>query len=382
MAGQNVYFSISNGWRPLVYLQPFLTSPARYIYMMHHRMSRYWVFQFLGWGLFAVINIFFAVAFNRFDESVMLRIIFYTEMGILISHLMREVIHRMDILLKSLRAQILNFVVLTFIFSFLIACVVSPFETIYGLRLDSTGRQLPYFSLLFTNFLSLFPLFLFWNAFYFMYHFISKMRKQELDTIKLEALVRQLELQTIKAHINPHFIFNSLNSIRALVDEHPARARECITRLSNILRSSLSADKAETVSFEKELAIVRDYLELERMRFEERLQVQIDVDEKSLRQMVPPMMLQTLVENAIKHGISKQVEGGSVRIVSSMRGQSHELLVQNTGHLNGFRSSGGFGLSSTRDRLNLLYGDRADFEIKQVEKNLVEAKVRLPLGNK
>lgn len=346
---------------------------------MRRRISRYWAFQFFGWGLFAVINIFFAVAFNRFDESVMLRIIFYTEMGVIISHLMREVIHRMEIIIKSLRAQILNFLVLTFVFSFLIACVVSPFETIYLLRLDGAGRQLPYFSLLFTNFLSLFPLFLFWNAFYFMYHFIGKMRKQELDTVKLEALVRQLELQTIKAHINPHFIFNSLNSIRALIDEHPARARECVTKLSNILRSSLSADKAETVVFEKELAIVRDYLELERMRFEERLEVEIDVDEQSLRQMVPPMMLQTLVENAIKHGISKQVQGGRVRIVTELTGAQHELLVQNTGQLNGYQKSTGFGLSSTRDRLSLLYGEKAKFEITQKAPNLVEAKVLLPL---
>ena len=129
-----------------------------------------------------------------------------------------------------------------------------------------------------------------------------KKNMQELDTIKLEALVRQLEVQTIKAHINPHFIFNSLNGIKALIDEDPERARDAISQLSKILRSSLSAEKAETVVFEKELEIVKAYLDLESMRFEERLQVEFAIDEATLNSQVPPMMLQTLVENAIKHG--------------------------------------------------------------------------------
>jgi LytS/YehU family sensor histidine kinase len=121
-------------------------------------------------------------------------------------------------------------------------------------------------------------------------------------------MVKELELQTIKAHINPHFIFNSLNSIRALVDENPERARKAVTELSNILRSSLQSDKMETVSLQKELSIVKDYLALEYMRFEDRLKIVYDIDEDTLDRPVPPMMLQTLVENAIKHGISKQMD--------------------------------------------------------------------------
>ena len=115
----------------------------------------------------------------------------------------------------------------------------------------------------------------------------------------MEALVKSLELNTIKAHINPHFIFNALNSIRALIDENPQRARNAITELSNILRSSMQTEKMETVPFERELNIVKDYLALENMRFEDRLKVEYDIDEDTLNQPVPPMMLQTLVENAI-----------------------------------------------------------------------------------
>ncbi len=175
-----------------------------------------------------------------------------------------------------------------------------------------------------------------WNLIYFIYHYVTKSRKQQLDTLQLEALVKELELKTIKAHINPHFIFNSLNSIRALVDENPERAREAITELSNILRSSMQADKSETVTLEKELNIVKDYLALENMRFEDRLKIEYEIDEDTLDQPVPPMMLQTLVENAIKHGISKQINGGVVRVISDFKDNYHELAVQNTGQLNGY----------------------------------------------
>jgi LytS/YehU family sensor histidine kinase len=211
-----------------------------------------------------------------------------------------------------------------------------------------------------------------------MYHFMAKTRKQEMDTIKLEALVKALELKTIKANINPHFIFNALNGIRALIDEDPARARRAVTELSNILRSSLSTEKGETVSLEDELKIVKDYLALENMRFEDRLKIEYEIDDDTLDQQVPPMMLQTLVENAIKHGISKNIRGGLVRIISDFSGNFHELAVQNTGYLNGGLSHQGFGLSSTQDRLNLLYGEKAKFEIKQINPDLVEAKVLIP----
>jgi two-component system LytT family sensor kinase len=123
---------------------------------------------------------------------------------------------------------------------------------------------------------------------------------------------------------------------------------------------------------------VKDYLALENMRFEDRLRIEYQIDEDTLDQPVPPMMLQTLVENAIKHGISKQINGGVVRIISDFKENYHEMAVQNTGYLNGYTNNEGFGISSTTNRLSLLYGDKAKFEIKQVTPSLVEAKVLIP----
>ncbi len=217
-----------------------------------------------------------------------------------------------------------------------------------------------------------------WLLIYMMWHYLMRNRKDEIDKISLEKTVKELELNTIKSHINPHFIFNSLNSIRALVDENPQRARTAITELSNILRSSMQVEKMETVPLEKELNIVKDYLALEQMRFEERLKVEMQIEDDTLQQPVPPMMLQTLVENAIKHGISKRIKGGVVKIISRYTDHHCELIVQNTGSLEGDVAPEGFGTKSTRDRLKFLFQGKADFQIKNINGSEVQAKITMP----
>ena len=218
-----------------------------------------------------------------------------------------------------------------------------------------------------------------WLLLYMVWHFVERNRNDQVDRLTLEKTVKELEVKTIKSHINPHFIFNSLNSIRALVDENPERARKAITELSNILRSSMQVEKMETVPLHKELDIVKDYLALEQMRFEERLKVELKIDEDTLEQPVPPMMLQTLVENAIKHGISKSINGGFIKICSDFTDHNHELVVQNSGQLNGEMYEDGFGIRSTQDRLRFLYQGKARFEIKNVNGNMVESKIIMPI---
>ncbi len=219
-----------------------------------------------------------------------------------------------------------------------------------------------------------------WLLLYMVWHYLERNRKDEIDKLSLEKTVKELELNTIKSHINPHFIFNSLNSIRAMVDENPQRARTAITELSNILRSSMQVEKMETVPLQKELDIVKDYLALEHMRFEERLKIEMDIDEDTLEQPVPPMMLQTLVENAIKHGISKKIKGGVVKIISRFTDHHFELIVQNSGTIDDELLPEGFGLTSTRDRLKFLFQGKAEFQIKKINGSEVQAKIVMPIS--
>jgi sensor histidine kinase YesM len=346
---------------------------------MLKKISPYWLCQIGGWLAYCIVWIFIYLTVRTKVQPHFYEVLFCDALiGLAVTHLMRFLIRSLNMLKLPLKKQITNLLILTLVFSFLYAFVCVVIEDQLQLEMESMKN----FTLFNKTIRASFGAFLFlliWNLIYFTYHYVLKSRNDQLDKVRLESLVKELELKTIKSHINPHFIFNALNSIRALVDEDPQRARTAITGLSNILRSSMYAEKLETTRFEKELDIVKDYLALEHIRFEDRLKVEYDIDEDTLDQPVPPMMLQTLVENAIKHGISKQVDGGVIKIKSDFIENHYELVVQNTGHLNGSRNSDGFGIASTQNRLLLLFGSKAKFAIKDTDNNLVEAKVIMPV---
>ena len=343
-----------------------------------HKIPKYWLFQAIGWGMFILISTFFAITFGQFSPIIFGRLITFVGIGLLFSHLMRNVIKRTNILQRPLNQQFIGLFLITLFFAILVGISESFCTRIFDIRIDKEENR-GEAEVVATNAYIAFVYFLMWNSIYFIYHYIAKSRSQQLDTLRLQAMVKELELKTIKSHINPHFIFNALNSIRALIDENPLRARDAVTELSNILRSSMQSENLETVTLERELSIVRDYLALEHIRFENRLRVEFDIDEDTLDQPIPPMMLQTLVENAIKHGISKHIDGGVVKIISDFKGNNHELIVRNTGKLNGGMNKEGFGLSSTSSRLGLLFGGNASFEISDINGNMVEARVSIPV---
>src|SRR5580704_17126840 len=312
---------------------------------MQKTSKYYWWFQIGGWGILALILILINLLFGqRVDEHFLIGLGIKMLVGIFTTHLFRLYIHHAGWLALPVEKALPRLAI-----GILIVCLLDTIiriSVISWLDPSASNKKLEFSTsfLLVTveNGLYIIP----WTLLYYFFHYIQKTRNQELDTLKLEALVKELELKTIKSHINPHFIFNALNSIRALIDENPLRARTAITELSNILRSSMQTEKQETVTFEKELNIVKDYLALEHIRFEDRLSVEYEIDEDTLDQPIPPMMLQTLVENAIKHGISRQVDGGKVRIVSDFKDNFHELVILNTGVFNGNRDVDGFGLAS------------------------------------
>ncbi len=348
---------------------------------MQLKLSKYWMCQLGGWGANFAINTFFylTLSVRKIDDFTKFMIIGFF-LGIIFSHLMRSVIREYKFLEKPLKLQIISFLMVTVLFAIIYAIADVGFAKTFGLT-GMNYQKISIINEISRNAINSFFLLFIWNLIYYTFHYVENNRKQQVDTLKLQSLVKELELRTIKSHINPHFIFNALNSIRALVDENPSRARTAITELSNILRSSMQVEKLETVPLEKELNIVKDYLALEKMRFEERLMIEMDIDEDTLDLPVPPMMLQTLVENAIKHGVSKKINGGLVRIISDFVGNHHELIVQNSGQLNGYINDEGFGIQSTQDRLNLLYQGKASFEIKNLNDEIVESKIIMPLLN-
>ncbi|MDB5201917.1 MAG: sensor histidine kinase [Ferruginibacter sp.] len=348
---------------------------------MFKNLSKYWWCQIIGWSINIAISVFFVITFGKSSPLYFTSLICTCLVGLIVTHIMRMNIHSLKVLDKPIQQQVFYFIVLTIVFSILFGVIAESIDFLIGYKPERLQKYSKAERLFLSSFNALW-LILIWNLSYYIYHYVERNRKQELDTFRLEAMVKSLELKTIKSHINPHFIFNALNSIRALVDENPERARTAITELSNILRSSLRAEQQETVPLQQELDIVRDYLALEHMRFEERLQIEMDIDPDTLTQSVPPMMLQTLVENAIKHGISKKIDGGFIRIASIYKDNHHELVVQNSGTLNGNgHSVEGFGIKSTQDRLNLLYQGKALFEIQDIKQSgMVQSRIIMPVA--
>lgn len=349
---------------------------------MRKKISYYWLCQILGWSAFILVYIFFYLTLSKRETPFFYEVLFLeAAVGFLVTHVMRSFIRYFKLVEKPVNEQGFYIFFVSFVFGVLYAAAGTTLERVLQIE-PPKYTEVSLTNKIFRAAMGSFLFTLIWNLIYFGYHYVIRARQALIDRVRLQSLVKELELKTIKAHINPHFIFNALNSIRALIDENPGRARNAITELSNILRSSMQAEKQETVPFEKELSIVKDYLALEYIRFEDRLRIEYHIDEDTLDQPVPPMMLQTLVENAIKHGIGKQISGGVVKVVSDFRNNFHELIVQNTGHLNGYMTSGdGFGLSSTRNRLHLLFGEKANFEIRQVDGGLVEARILIPVDN-
>ncbi|HWX56452.1 MAG TPA: histidine kinase [Verrucomicrobiae bacterium] len=209
-------------------------------------------------------------------------------------------------------------------------------------------------------------LFAIWLMVYLAVHEFRHRRVAEVHALRLELVAQEAQLRGLRAQLNPHFLFNCLNSLRELIVEDPPRAQTMVTQLSGLLRYSLQSDHLEQVLLEDEVEAVKDYLALEAIRFEERLRVRWSIAPDAGQVPVPPMVLQTLVENALKHGISRRPEGGEISIKAAIRNSRLELEVVNSGELSGHPSGEGIGLRNARARLQLLYGDKAKIVLENV----------------
>jgi hypothetical protein len=364
---------------------------------MFKNKSYYWACQIGGWLTYALTILFFSYFLQRELNALFLERIFLgISLGVLVSHLLRKALIKINLRPPTSSNQLWKILLLILIFASLYSFLNSSFVEIFKLYdIRREGEIKTPFVLswdqivqnwdgerfnkrfLFSVILDT-PIFLVWMSIYVLWHYIEFTNAEALKKLKLESLIKELELKTIKSQINPHFIFNALNSIRALVDEDPERARKAITELSNILRSSIQVDKVEITSLQKELAIVKDYLALEYIRFADRLKVEYEIDDAVSHFAIPPMMLQTLVENAIKHGLSKQPGDCLIKIIAKIEEGKMVIMVENSGKLEA-TGNDGFGLQSTRDRLNILYSGEAEFDIYQCQPNQVTAKLTIPI---
>jgi two-component system, LytTR family, sensor histidine kinase AlgZ len=208
--------------------------------------------------------------------------------------------------------------------------------------------------------------YLFAVSFHYVLLGVDATRRAEQHSMELSILAREAELRALRAQVHPHFLFNSLNSISALVSIDPLRAREMCVLLAEFFRKTLALGEKAEVTVEEELAVARAYLAIEAMRLGTRLSVEEGVDEAARACRLPPLLLQPLVENAIRHGIATRPDGGVLRIEARTDGQRMRISVENPFDPDAPPRPGvGVGLANVRRRLLAGYGDRARVEAER-----------------
>ncbi len=209
------------------------------------------------------------------------------------------------------------------------------------------------------------------------YEYFQRAQNEELQRSQLQQALAASELQVLKSQLHPHFLFNTLNGISILTDSNPARARAMVLKLSGLLRTALEYGNSDLISLAEELRFIEGYLDLEKMRLEDRLRVRWDVDAATREMLVPQLILQPLVENAIVHGIACCREGGWIEVASRRRKNLLELEIKNSVGGKGQRGTG-LGLQNTSTRLRHLYADEGTFSFKIAQEGVAIATLVFP----
>lgn len=333
----------------------------------------YWILQLFGWTAWALFNIFllFFADIATLNQSL---IIFILSGYYLIStHFLRYVVLKnnwLELSLIQLLPRILFFSVLLGISNYLVHIIGSTiFETI---NIESDLDLM----VMLGNLIYSVVFYVIWAAIYFIFHYFERYNA----SLKYDAIIYEIELNKLKSQLNPHFIFNALNSIRALVDEDPLKSKRAITQLSNILRNSLIMNKRKLIDFNDEIKTVKDYLDLEAIRLEERLKVNIDISPEADSFQIPPLMIQTLVENGIKHGVATLTKGGQISLKAWQEEDQLRVQIRNSGqYLNGSgKNNTGYGIENTEQRLNLIFGESASFKIGNENNQSVLTEIKIP----
>lgn len=362
---------------------------ARHAVTSPRASQTYWLCQFGGWGLYSALQFWAGASLMRLPWARLgIEILVLNGIGLIFTHRLRAYIHAHEWNAYRLRSLVPRIAVASLLLALPLA-LVSPFASVSSLQnTESLIRELApnlqfyfgpliNFAHLWANWTTLFAL---WLVVYFVASSLRRRRSAELRQSELTRSLQQAELRLMKAQLNPHFLFNALNTVRSLIADNPQAAQIAVTRFANTLRYALSAGQQDIVPLYKELEIVQDYLEIESLRLEDRLIVDYTVSDEASTVGIPTMLLQTLVENAIKHGIAELPEGGRVKVDAVVRGGVLLLEVTNSRPAGIVRTAEGIGLRNSAERLRLIFGPSATVSLDLSQQNLAVANVRIPVG--
>lgn len=348
-----------------------------------HILTLYWKCQLTGWGL---VSVYWAYTVYTRDNYgflyTLLNYILDVSIGVFLTHLYRDFALKLKWSRLPIKKLLIR-VVPTILLLAVMYMIINNFKW-YVYWVLIVGKESNLWSSLFywdPIFITGLRLMSIWVLAYHLYHYYQKEVNTAKENSKLLLIAKQAQLDNLSAQLNPHFLFNSLNSIKSLVVENPNNARRAIDLLSDLLRSSLYEKDKGLITISDELSLVKDYIELEKMRFEERLQLEVTIDKTLHDFKIPTLSIQLLIENAIKHGIDTIVDGGIIYLKIEKLNDTVQITVQNPGSLKNSSKSLGLGLKNLQERLIIQYKGNAMFNLKEIDKIAVLAIITIPIKN-
>ena len=336
----------------------------------------YWICQVGGWFIFIAMELSSYIRLDGFKWPLLTNAIVNLTLGIMVTHTYRLFLIKQGWLSLPLVKLIPRAIVMVFIMVSILTAINIPLDRItypFFKQIEIT------FGFLLGYFFNLSKFVLLWTLTYHLFQYWERSLLAENEKYQLQATAKENAYQNLKNQLNPHFLFNSLNSIRTLVDAEPKLAKTAITQLSGLLRSSLHTSNKKTIPLREELETVTDYLAIESIRFDERMHWEFNIAADTNECQVPPMMLQTLVENAVKHGLATRKNGGDI-VLNSYKDNNYLIIqVINSGQYQPKENTQGVGVENTRQRLHILYDDHASLQIKNKDDEHVETLITIPL---
>ncbi len=340
----------------------------------------FWAFQVTGWSLLFLATIAVNLLRNKTEWVTLFLALVMAGGGLGLTSLYRSYIKRGNFSASSLRNVLVPLFGGALVTSLLWSGLMIGAQYLAHLGFPDTA---PVFdrAVMWLTAINNYFVVLIWAIIYFAWHYFRLAQTARLDRYKGEMAVRDAQLNTLKGQINPHFMFNALNNIRALMLEDVPRSREALLKLSELLRYSMTMAEKREVALREEIRVVSDFLILNKIQYESRLNYRIAVADELHHAVIPPMIIQILVENSVKHGVSARPDGGEVLVTASRDADRLCIEVSNSGKWlppsSENRDNNGIGLPNVRRRLRLLYGDLASLHIRQEGENVI-ARIEIP----
>ena len=352
--------------------------------LVENKRYLFWTLQFAGWAGWASIFYLGVLVWGKAPDNYAVYLPIVATIGMLLTLVLRA------IYLRTWDTEVVRRLLIILISSYLagaawMTCRATIFHQMFPEERKAFEKNGMEFFSYFDGTTSAFWVMLVWSGLYFGIKYYMLLQEEKQRSLKMTSMAHEAQLKMLRYQLNPHFLFNTLNAISTLIlDQETALANSMVTRLSRFLRYTLHSDPMQKVTVAEEIEAIKLYLDIEKVRFDERLRLHFDIEPDAETALMPSLLLQPLVENSIKYAVSQSVHGGSIGLAAQVFGGELLLSVADDGPGLDLRNGkapkgGGVGINNSRERLREIYGDDQSMRLTSTEPHGLTVNIRLPL---